>query len=293
MNPELLTCAHRDGLLFDGAMGSMLIAAGVDRQYPSEHWNLAAPETVGAIHSAYLDAGADVITTNSFGGSRLKLQKSGDAGQVREINRQAACIARECAGNSAWVAGDIGPSGEMLAPYGMISETEMTANFAEQARALAEGGVDLFIVETMFDLNEALSAVRGIREVSDKPVFATLTFESKPTGFVTLMGNRVREATEALAAAGVAAVGANCSLGSEQMIGLAREMRASVAGLIIIQPNAGQPRVTTDGLEYPESPVVFADNLLRIKSLRIEIIGGCCGSTPEYIRQIARRIKKS
>jgi len=180
--------------------------------------------------------------------------------------------------------------GDMLQPLGLITEEEATENFARQAKFLAENGVDLFIVETMFVINESLTAIRGIRTVSDLPIFATMTFEKGRNGFATIMGNQVSESMRTLANAGASAVGANCSIGSDMMIELAAEIRKSVDIPVIIQPNAGLPETINSQLIYPETPDIYAANLRQIKALGIEIIGGCCGTTPEYIRAISKSI---
>jgi methionine synthase I (cobalamin-dependent) len=287
MKLAILERARRSGLLFDGAMGSLLIQAEIPPGTPSELWNAERPEVILEIHRRYLAAGAEILTTNSFGGSRLKLAKSGLAERVRELNLAAATIARQAAGQRAFVAGDIGPSGEMLQPYGLVSPEELTKNFVEQAKALVDGGVDAFIVVTMFDVNEALVAIAGIKKVSNLPIFATLTFEFRGGRFATVMGNPVADSMEALRKAGAAAVGANCSIGSDQMVALAAEIRKCTDGLVVIQPNAGIPEQREKRIVYPESPDFFAANLGKIKKLGFEVIGGCCGTTPEYIARIA------
>lgn len=283
---NILEKARSTGLLFDGAMGSMLMAGGMPAGMASEVMNIEKPDTVLEIHKAYLDAGSDVITTNTFGGSPIKMRSAGIEHLTEQANQTAARIARQAAGSERFVAGDIGPMGEMLEPLGLIAASEAEDNFSRQAEFLAEGGVDLFIVETMFDINESLAAIRGIRAVTDLPVFATLTFEKGPLGFATIMGNRVGESMHALIDAGAVAVGANCSIGSDLMIELAAEIRQCVTVPVIIQSNAGLPETQNGRLSYPETPERYAANIAKIKALGVEIIGGCCGTTPEYIRRI-------
>lgn len=289
---NILDKAKSTGLLFDGAMGSMLMASGMPAGMASELMNIEKPDTVLEIHKAYLDAGSDVITTNTFGGSPIKMKSAGIAHLAEEANRMAARIARQAAGAERYVAGDIGPMGEMLEPLGLISAAEAEDNFARQAEVLAQNGVDLFIVETMFDINESLAAIKGIRDVSDLPVFATLTFEKGPLGFATIMGNRVDESMHALVDAGAVAVGANCSIGSDLMIELAAEIRRCVTVPVIIQSNAGLPESQNGRLVYPETPERYAANVAKIMALSVTIIGGCCGTTPEYIRAIRDLIQK-
>lgn len=290
---NILDKAKSTGLLFDGAMGSMLMASGMPAGMASELMNIEKPDTVLEIHKAYLDAGSDVITTNTFGGSPIKMKSAGIAHLAEEANQMAARIARQAAGAEQYVAGDIGPMGEMLEPLGLITASEAEDNFSRQAEVLAHNGVDLFIVETMFDINESLAAIKGIRDVSDLPVFATLTFEKGPLGFATIMGNRVDESMYALVDAGAVAVGANCSIGSDLMIELAAEIRRCVTVPVIIQSNAGLPETQNGRLVYPETPERYAANVVKIKALGVEIIGGCCGTTPEYIRKIRTILPKN
>ena len=287
----LLETAKTKGLLFDGAMGSMLMAGGMRPGMASEMMNIQKTDVVLNIHKAYLDAGSDVITTNTFGGSPIKMKTAGIEHLCEQANAAAVQIARRAVSGRQYIAGDIGPMGDMLEPLGLISKTAAEENFRRQAEFLSNAGVDLFIVETMFDINESLAAIRGIQKVSGLPIFATLTFEKGPAGFATIMGNRVAESMRILANAGVSAVGANCSIGSDLMIELAAEIRASVDIPIIIQSNAGLPETINSRLVYPESPENYAANIQKIKALGVEIIGGCCGTTPDYIRAIRNIIK--
>jgi len=290
---NILEKAKSTGLIVDGGMGSMLIREGLPTGKPSEYWNLERPDIIERIQRQYVEAGSQVLTTNSFGASPLKLQKGELEKDCAQINRRAVEIALQAAGKSVFVAGDIGPSGEMLQPFGLISEEEMIENFAEQAKHLDSAGVHLFIVETMFDLNEALTALKGIRQVSAKPIFATLTFEKNPAGFTTIMGNQVDASMQALVHHGAAAVGANCSIGSADMLELARRIRASVRELVIIQPNAGIPQFRDKVVIYPEDVEHYSDNIRKIKQLGVEIVGGCCGTTPDYIRSIVHKINRN
>jgi 5-methyltetrahydrofolate--homocysteine methyltransferase len=279
------------GMIFDGALGTMLIREGLGGGKASEFWILEKPEIVQAIHKSYFDAGADIVTTNTFGASVIKLQKSGLAGHAERINVLAVQTARAAGSKGKFVAGDIGPLGDLLEPSGTISVESAVDAFSEQAEALSGAGADVIIVETMFDLDEALAAIKGIQSVCSLPILATLTFQRIPSGgFATMMGNRVEVGMKTLRDAGAFAVGANCSIGSDAMVDLAREIRNFVDIPVIIQPNAGIPEIK--GLEtvYPESVEYFLKNIRIIKSEGIEIVGGCCGTTPEYIRIIAETI---
>ena len=286
----ILEQVRTTGLLMDGAMGSRLMQKGMRSNVVPEIMNLEKPDMVLEVHQEYLTAGADVITTNTLGGTRLKLKKAGLAHLTANVNQAACQIARQAAGKIHFVAGDIGSVGEILEPFGTLSQAEAVENFQEQARLLAESGVDCFIIETMFDVRECQAAIQGVRAVSDLPLFATMTFEKNPTGFNTIMGNFAPESMQILAQAGADAVGANCSIGSGSMVELAKIIRKSVTLPVIIQPNAGIPEIRDSGLVYPESPAEYARNLKAIRDLGVEIIGGCCGTTPEYIRAIRQLI---
>ncbi len=287
---DLIELAKSSGLILDGGMGTMLIMAGLTGGRVSEYWNLENPSVIEKIHQAYIDAGADVITTNTFGASSLKLKKAGLEDQAESINRKAVELARKAA-KDRFVAGDIGPTGDLMAPFGPVSIEQAFDSFAGQAACLARSGVDLFLIETMFDVQECLAAVKGVRSVSDLPIFATLTFRKTARGFATIMGNKVSESLEALQDAGAVAVGANCTLGSDDMVGLAEEIRAAIQGLTIVQPNAGSPQTRGADICYPEDSDYFSDRIVKIKALGIEIVGGCCGTTPEYIRKIRQKIQ--
>ncbi|MBO8130627.1 MAG: homocysteine S-methyltransferase family protein [Candidatus Marinimicrobia bacterium] len=282
----------KNGLIFDGAMGTMLIAKGLEKGRPSEIFNLENPDAVYEIHLEYIKAGSDVITTNTFGGSGLKLSKTELNGKTEEINRIAVRVARRAADGSVIVAGDIGPTGEMLKPYGVLEPEAAVDIFAEQAYYLDSEGVDAFIVETMFDINEMITALKGVRKVSDKPIFATLTFVKKPVGFFTLMGNDIPNSMRRMLDEGADIVGANCSIGSDAMVDLAAQIRKSVDSPVIVQPNAGVPKIIDEEVVYPESKEFFAENIIKIKTLGVEVVGGCCGTSPEYIDIISKRLKR-
>ncbi|MBN1932580.1 MAG: homocysteine S-methyltransferase family protein [Desulfobacterales bacterium] len=288
---NIIAKAKTEGLILDGAMGTMLIREGLKGGKASEFWNLEKPKVIRNIHKSYFDAGADIVVTNTFGATLPKLQKAGLGDKIEAINKIAVQQAKAAACAEKYVAGDIGPTGEMLKPYGNLSLTQAIASYAEQAEYLDKAGVDLFIIETMFDLNEALAAIEGIQSVSKLPIFATLTFKQMKTGFATMMGNRVETSMQALIDAGAVAVGANCSIGSDTMLILADQIRQSITEPVIIQPNAGRPE--TKGIEvvYPETKDYFSDNIKRIKELGVEIVGGCCGTTPDYIRSIVEKIR--
>jgi methionine synthase I (cobalamin-dependent) len=271
----------------DGAMGSMLIRHGLAGNEAAESWNIKHPEIIKQVHADYFDAGADVVTANTYGASLPKLKKMGADKVFERINREGVRLAKSVCGPGQYVAADMGAMGDLLAPAGPVSFEEMKDAFEAQARILDEEGVDLFLVETVFDLNAGLCAVQAIQSVSDKPVFCTLTFKETPRGFFTIFGNAPEHSMKTLADQGVAAVGANCSLGSTDMVRLAAQIRKCIDIPVIIQPNAGMPRATDDNqVSYPETDDQFVANMTKIRDLGVEIIGGCCGTTPETIRKL-------
>ncbi|NTV80557.1 MAG: homocysteine S-methyltransferase family protein, partial [Candidatus Aminicenantes bacterium] len=247
MTTPLLDLVKTRTVLFDGALGTELMARGLPIGMAPEIWNTERPELVREVHAAYFAAGADIVTTNSFGGSPLRLAAHGLEGQAYELNHAAARLAREAAPAGRYVAGSIGPTGKFLKPQGPCTEQDLEAAFADQVRGLAAGGVDVLIVETQYDLREALAAVRGARSVSTLPIFVTMTFNARPRGFFTLMGDTVARSAAELEGAGAAAFGANCTLASDQMAACIRACREATRLPLIAQANAGQPVVGGDG----------------------------------------------
>ena len=283
--------SNRPYLVFDGAMGTMLQAAGIEAGGAGELWNVENPEAVAAIHTAYLDAGSDIITTNTFGGSRPRLDMHGAGDRVHELNKAAAELAKKAAQPfGALVAGDIGPSGELLEPLGIMSPDEAQAVFEEQIAGLVEGGVDLILIETMSDLAEVGAAVQAARTIApDLPIVVTLSFDTK---LRTMMGVTPAMAVTEIAAMGVDAVGANCGRGPEEMQTILEQMVAvRPEGLLLIgQSNAGLPHLVGDHFEYDADPATMAEHAATVRALGIDIIGGCCGSTPAHIAAISQAL---
>lgn len=275
--------AHRPVLL-DGGMGTLLQDSGLEDGNPGELWNLENPEAIRAAHTAYADAGSRILTTNTFGGTRPRLDMHGLGDRLAEVNRNAAQVARSVADpRGLLVAGDLGPTGELLAPLGAMSPEEAQAIFAEQLAGLVEGGIDLVLVETLSDLGEADAAIAAAREVApDLPLVVTMSFD---TNVRTMMGVRPGDAVAHLAAAGVDAVGANCGRGPEEMELIAAEMVAARTGdvLLVAQSNAGLPQVVGDHFEYDATPDDLAAHAQRLADIGIDLVGGCCGSTPAHI----------
>ncbi len=290
MSRDLLARLGQPGvLIYDGATGTMLQTMGLRPPATAELWVMEEPDKIRSLHQAYLDAGADLILTCTFGGSRLRLADSGLDVDVAELNRRAAALAREVAGDRAFVAGDIGPTGQLMAPLGRLTPEKAQEAFAEQAAALAEGGADLIQVETMSDLAEATAAVEAAREATDLPVFATMSFETRGR---TMMGVRPAEAAQALLAAGATAVGANCGQSLEEAEQVIREMReAAPDAILIAKPNAGVPKLVGRRPVYEVGPEEFAAFARRLADAGAKIIGGCCGTTPDHIAAVARALK--
>ena len=287
---SILNLAKKRVVLFDGAMGSTLVSLSLPEGECPESWNLTHSEVIGDIHRKYLEAGADVIQTNTFGASRLRLASFGYDNQVEKINARAVEIAKKVCPEEKYVAGDIGPCGGFLEPVGKFSVEELEKSFLEQAKALAWAKVDFFSIETMCDLREALVAIKAIKTVSDLPIFASMTFDKKPRGYFTMMGNTVSECATELKKAGADVIGANCTLGSAEMIGLVEKLRKSIDLPIIIQPNAGKPELTGGRLVYRQDSESFAEDIRKTAKAGANFVGGCCGTTHEFIRGIHKKL---
>jgi 5-methyltetrahydrofolate--homocysteine methyltransferase len=276
-------------ILADGAMGTMLFAAGLDHGDPPEQWNLSHPDRIAAVHSAYLDAGAQILLTNTFGGNRFRLGLHKLEGQVPELNRAAAELLRQVVGRNGvdvLVAGDIGPSGQVLEPYGTLTFEEAREGFKEQAGALIDGGVDLIWIETMADLKEVQAAVEGAREISrDIPIITTMTFDTHGR---TMMGVTPEKAVEGLCALRPVALGGNCGNGPEEIITVVEKMHAvTPEAILVAKSNAGIPELIGGRTVYRASPEDMADYAVKAYQSGARIIGACCGSTPDHVRSIA------
>jgi 5-methyltetrahydrofolate--homocysteine methyltransferase len=274
----------RSPVMLDGGMGTLLQDQGLDDGGSGELWNVERPEVVRTAHQMYAEAGARILTTNTFGGTRPRLQMHGLEDRVQELNRAGAEIARSVATEyGALVAGGVGPTGELMSPLGTMDSAEAQSIFEEQLRGLRDGGIDVVLIETMSDLAEVEAAVNAARAVvPDLPIIATLSFD---TNLRTMMGVRPADAVTALATAGVDAVGANCGRGPTEMEAIAAQMsQARPEGLLLVaQSNAGLPQVVGDHFEYDASPDVLARHAVALRDLGVDVIGACCGSTPEHI----------
>jgi 5-methyltetrahydrofolate--homocysteine methyltransferase len=272
--PGLIELSRMRTVIFDGAMGTEMMKRGLSQGEAPETWNTGRPEVLREIHSAYFDGGADVVSTNSFGATPIRLASHGLADRARELNMAAARLAASCRPAGKFVAGSLGPTGKFLKPQGDFTESQFEETFGVQAAALAEGGADALIIET--------------RSATDLPVLVTMTYNRTKRGYFTLMGQSVADCVRGLESAGAAAVGANCTLSSDAMIDLARELRLATRLPVIVQPNAGQPRIGREGaLVYDQSVDDYVRDVLSIINEGASIAGGCCGTTPAHVRALS------
>jgi 5-methyltetrahydrofolate--homocysteine methyltransferase len=278
-------------IVADGATGTMLLAAGLPAGTPPERWVLENPNPIRDLQRAYVEAGSDLIIACTFGANRTRLEQTGLADQLAEVNQRAVQIAREAAGDRAYVAADIGPTGELLmAPIGKMTYEQALEIFAEQAAVLAQAGVDVLYIETMSDLDEMKAAVTGAQQAApDIPIFATFSFDHHGR---TNMGVKPEQAAETLQALGVAAFGANCGATLEMTEGAVTKMHeAAPQAALIAKPNAGKPHMVDRKTVYDATPEDMAEYAQKFVALEARVVGGCCGSTPEHILAIAETVK--
>ncbi len=280
-------------VMADGAMGTMLFANGLMFGDPPEVWNLSKPEVVRRIHRGYVDAGSQILMTNTFGGNRMRLSLHGLQDRVTELNQTAAILLRsevDAAGGTALVAGDIGPSGAILAPTGTLAYDEAVDIFAEQAAALVAGGVDLIWIETMSDLPEIKAAIEGVRRVSPGiALIATMTFDTRGH---TMMGVSPEQAVNSLTAWGADAVGGNCGNGPDELIRVIERMHAADPDAVLVaKSNAGMPELVDMRAVYLAGPETMADAAVTMRDAGASVIGGCCGTTPDHLAAMARIVR--
>ncbi|HZK96735.1 MAG TPA: homocysteine S-methyltransferase family protein [Prolixibacteraceae bacterium] len=274
-------------LVSDGAWGTFLHAKGLKPGQCPELWNIEHPDEVFDIAKSYIDAGADMVETNSFGGSSFKLIHYGLADRASELNQAAAAISRKAAGNK-FVLGSVGPTGKILM-MGEVTPEEVYESFKEQVIALEKGGVDAIIIETFTDLDEARLAIRAAKENTTREVICTMTFERTVDGeYRSMMGVSPTEMMQELVPEGIDIIGANCGNGIEGMIQIVKEIRICNTVIpVLIHANAGMPVYDDGKTVFPESPLQTASYVKAIIEAGVNIIGGCCGTTPEHIRQIS------
>jgi len=279
-------------LVSDGAWGTFLQKKGLKPGECPESWNLTKPDDVLDIAKSYIVAGADMIETNSFGGNYYKLKNYGLENRVFEINKAAAAISRQAAGSGKFVLGSIGPTGKLLM-MGEVTHEDMYNAFCEQSKALEAGGADAIVIETMTDLEEALIAVKASKENTSCDVICTMTFDKILSGeFRTMMGISPADMIETLSNSGASIIGANCGNGIADMIGIVKEIRQANAEIpILIHANAGMPHYCDGVTTFPESPTDMAGRVKEIIDAGANIIGGCCGTTPDHICEVHHVVK--
>ena len=293
MAHPLIERLSRGLILSDGAMGTMLYDRGVSFEHCFEELNRSNPSLVQDIHLAYIRAGSELIETNTFGANRVRLASYGMESRVREFalwGGKTAKYARDISGEPVIIAGSIGPLGKPLRPVGKITPEEARDIFREAAEGLLEGGVDCFMIETLTDLAEATEAVLAIQEITDLPIIAQMTFDEEGK---TPRGHTVEDVVEGLSALDVAVIGANCSMGPQGMLDVIRRMHEITDLPLSVHPNAGMPRIIQDRYIYLSSPTYVAEYAVAFAEAGAQIIGGCCGMTPDHIASMREALVTS
>jgi 5-methyltetrahydrofolate--homocysteine methyltransferase len=278
-------------LLSDGAMSTMLQDAGLTDGGAPELWNVKAPDKVQAIYQGYIDAGSKIISTNTFGGTSARLKLHNLQDQVYELNEAGVRLAKEVAEPAGvLVAASVGPSGELIEPLGPLTLEAALEIFAEQAEALAAGGADFILIETMSDLREVEAAIKGAQKATDLPIVVTMTFD---TNYHTMMGVSPAQAVQTISQWGVQVIGANCGNGPGEVEAVMTEMAQSrpEGVYLMAQSNAGMPQYNKGVISYDGTPEVMANYALTMRRLGVNIIGGCCGTTPAHLRSMAAALE--
>lgn len=289
MNSTIRQLISQGPIITDGGWGTQLQARGLSSGECPDLWNLTHPADVEAVARAYVEAGSQIILTNTFGANRFRLEPHSAAHRVAEINRRGVEISRKAAQGRAKVFASLGPSGKMLMA-GDVAEKELRSAFDEQARALVEAGADAIVVETMSDLAEAKLGIQAV-QATGLPVVACLVFDSGKDKDRTMMGMTPEQAAHELSDAGVDVLGANCGQGIEGYVKVCQRMRAATGLPIWIKANAGLPIVANGVISYPTSPEDFAAQAPALINAGANFVGGCCGTNPEFIRAIVRMLK--
>lgn len=296
MSRQPLADRITDGLLIlDGAMGTQLMANEVQPGRCNDYLNIEDPELIVRIHSTYLDAGSDAVLTNTFGANKFSLARHGYAEIAEKINFAAAQNARKAAGVDKYVIGDIGPTGDFLEPLGTLEADKLKGAFAEQAKGLADGGVDGFLIETMTALDEAIIAVEAVQSVSDLPIFVSFAYGPAGANYKTMMGVDIDSVVSQITPLGVSAIGFNCgTIPMEGYVKLTENYARLLADsdvVIFAEPNAGLPELVDDETVYRLKPGEYAEFAGKIADAGAGIIGGCCGTTPEHIKALTKKLK--
>jgi 5-methyltetrahydrofolate--homocysteine methyltransferase len=286
MHPLIQKLLTEQPVITDGAWGSQIQSLGLRPGECPDNWNLDNPGAVGQVASSYVAAGSRIILTNTFGANRMMLERHGLSDKAAAINRAGAMISRKAAQDAAFVFGSIGPTGKMVFS-GEVSESELGEAFAEQATALAEGGVHGFVIETMSELAEARMALKAAQRIG-LPVVVSMTYDSGKGFERTMMGITPEEASEEFKMAGADVIGANCGMGTEYIVSICSRIRSTTNLPIWIKPNAGLPEVVNGRVTYKSTPESFAGYALMIQAAGANFIGGCCGTNPDYIRALKR-----
>ena len=291
---EIKEQLNKRTLLLDGAMGTMLQAYGLESGECSEEWNISHPQVVQKIHQEYIKAGADVILTNTFGANRIKLRSFGREADILKINEIAVNIAKGAIDKEGslekriFIAGSVGPTGKILEPYGDLKVSELYENYKEQVAILEKAGVDLIILETFYDLEEIKAALKATKENTDLMVIASMTFDKN---LKTIYGVDPERAVTVLENKGADVVGANCGTGPEVLYKVLKIMKKVSKTYLMVEPNAGMPELLEGKVVYPASPKIMADYTEKFVNLGLNLIGGCCGTTPLHIKAMSDKIK--
>jgi methionine synthase I (cobalamin-dependent) len=287
---DLLSTLRERVIIGDGSVGATLFTRLGNLYGTSEEFNLHKPDGVRQLHRDYVNAGAELITTNTFTANRLSLSHGGLESRTGEINRIAVSLAREAAGDRAWVAGSVGPTGRLLAPLGELTEDEAKDVYAQQVTALAEAGADVIVVETMSALEEARAAVAAVRENTNLPVAVSFTIDAN---LRTMMGTTVAQFVQAALDWGADIIGTNCGVGPDEVERVLLLMAEVAPGALLWgEPNAGLPRLDGEAVIYDLGPDRFADYAERAVKNGARVVGSCCGSTPEHTRAMVERVRR-
>jgi 5-methyltetrahydrofolate--homocysteine methyltransferase len=292
MESTILEALAARVLVADGGMGTELQRLGLEPGVCGELWNLECPDKVRGVHQAYVAAGAELITTNTFRGSRLALKEHGLAARVAAINHEAAAIARQAAGDKAWVVGSVGPFGGFLEPLGETPAEQLFDGFVEQVTALLETGVDAILIETMTSLEELKLAIGAARTAAASVVMATMAFDKVRDGYKTLMGVSPEVAGRVAVDSGADVFGCNCGAGLEvrDYVEIVRQVKIGFDGPLLVQANAGQPELVASQVIYGLTPHKMGAEVENLVGAGASVIGGCCGTTPEHIREVAEAV---
>lgn len=291
IHPLLRRLADGELIIGDGATGTYLQSHGLEPGGCPEELNDSKPDLVEQMARDYFSAGSDLVFTNTFGGSRFMQKKYGYEDRVQEFNRLAVQHARSQASGQRHVIGSVGPSGEFISPLGEISYAQMVEAFEEQIYALKQGGADGVVIETMTALEEVKAAIEASKRIGDLIVMASMTFDLGPRGFFTMMGVTPERAVKELESVGVDVVGSNCGNGVEGMIEISKEICAAAEGFVMINSNAGIPTIQKGLIVYPETPEFMAEKYRILADMGVNILGGCCGTTPKHIRALVQTLK--